>query len=365
MANQNDILWELKPHSQGKHAVLREYLKAWLPILGKSQDRILFIDGFAGPGHYIDGEEGSPLIALRAFSEHAHRSHISAEIKFIFIEKSEARADYLCTAVDRWKATLPPNCDVHVITGSFDETMTIVLDALSQQSKQLAPAFVMLDPFGVKDTPMDLISRILQNPKSEIYVSFMYESINRFKGTDEFACLDRLFGTTGWRCGLDIEDSEERKAFFYRLYERQLRAAGADYVLHFDILHGQRLVYAIFFATQHPLGCDRMKQAIWRVSPDGDFAFRAAQKGQLKLDLAVPNFEPLKQQLLDRFQDQGWISIAEVLEFVASDQTPYHTSQVKKNALKPMEIEGSLQVDPLSRKKRNTYPEGTRLRFVS
>lgn len=46
-------LWPLEPHTVGKHEVLRNYLKAWLPIMLSSNDRVLFIDAFAGPGRYL------------------------------------------------------------------------------------------------------------------------------------------------------------------------------------------------------------------------------------------------------------------------------------------------------------------------
>ena len=35
-----------------------------------SDSKILFIDGFAGPGIYEGGEDGSPLIAIRAYQDH-------------------------------------------------------------------------------------------------------------------------------------------------------------------------------------------------------------------------------------------------------------------------------------------------------
>ena len=58
-------LWELEPHTLGKHKVLRGYLNHWIPIMSQTNGRILFIDGFAGPDQYQAGEEGSPIIALR------------------------------------------------------------------------------------------------------------------------------------------------------------------------------------------------------------------------------------------------------------------------------------------------------------
>lgn len=98
--------------------------------------------------------------------------------------------------------------------------MSRALDHLSTKQKQLAPCLVMVDPFGVSGTPMSVIERILRNPRSEVYVSFMYESINRFRKDPTFARrLDELFGSEDWRKGVDIEDGKQRKTFFYSLYE--------------------------------------------------------------------------------------------------------------------------------------------------
>src|SRR5207249_9084384 len=85
-------LWPLEPHTRGKHLVLKSYLDAWLPILGTWNGRILFIDGFAGPGQYEGGEDGSPLIALDALKNHAAKANITAEVVFVFIEKDKRRA---------------------------------------------------------------------------------------------------------------------------------------------------------------------------------------------------------------------------------------------------------------------------------
>jgi three-Cys-motif partner protein len=278
-------LWKLEPHTRGKHLVLRRYLEAWFPIMGSGNERILFIDGFAGPGEYEDGEEGSPIIAIKSFLEHRSRKMISAEVWFILIEKGEDRAAHLEGLVDNLKPLLPSNCKARVLNNSFDLTLTQVLDQLDAQAKKLAPCFVMVDPFGVSDTPMEVIKRILQNPKSEVYVSLMYEFINRFKEMPGFEQhLDRLFGTSRWRAGIGIADQEDRKRFFYNLYKHQLRLAGAKYVVHFELYQRDRLVYAIFFGTQNLKGSDRMKQAIWKVAPFGDFAFRGTRSGQLGLD---------------------------------------------------------------------------------
>lgn len=289
---------------------------------------------------------------------------VKAEVVFFFIEREQARARHLHELVAKLRPTLPQNARVSVKCGSFDETMSQELDAIDVQKKKLAPAFVMVDPFGVSGTPIAVLERILGNRRSEVYVSFMYEALNRFKDTPEFAPhLDALFGSPEWRIGIAINDGDARKDFYYGLYERQLRAAGAEHVVRFELYEGRRLVYAIFFGTHSAKGADRMKEAIWKVAPFGDFAFRGTRSAQLGLDLAAADFRPLQDALRAEFGSKGWVTIGQVEEFVASDRTDYYTGQVRKGALVPMEEAGHVEVDKATRKKARTYPRETKLRF--
>lgn len=77
MGDNLPTVWDASPHTIAKHAILREYLAAWFPILSRqsakvqsthpanTKNEILFIDAFAGPGEYANGEPGSPIIALK------------------------------------------------------------------------------------------------------------------------------------------------------------------------------------------------------------------------------------------------------------------------------------------------------------
>ena len=205
---------------------------------------------------------------------------------------------------------------------------------------------------------MSVVRRIMSNRQCEVYFSLMYEALNRWKGTPEFEKhLDSLFGCPEWR-------DEEHREGLYNLYERQLRTAGAKHVVHFDIYSVKRLIYSIFFATQHELGCDRMKAAIWKIAPEGGYEFRGTHVDQLALNLN-PNFEPLRQLLLDRFGDGQWHSIEAIQKFMRSDQTDYHCGHLKMKTLRPMEEDGLLEVDPSTRKRPLTFPDRCVVRFVN
>ena len=330
----------------------------------KWNGRILFIDAFAGPGEYSGGERGSPLIALDALIQHSARARMSGQIRYIFLEKKKDRAIHLDGLLQEMDSELPPNAKWSVHNSAFDETVTGILDDLAEQKKRLAPAFVMIDPFGVSDTPMRTISRILSNPKSEVYISFMYESLNRFRGSHEFeGHLDELFGCIDWRSGIDISDRESRKSYFYGLYRKQLRKSGASYVLHFELYEGDRLVYAIFFGTKNLEGCDKMKRAIWKVAPFGDFRFRGDMVGQIAMSSALEPV-PLRPDLIREFGGQGWTKIENMIAFAKSDATAYHSGHLNMKTLRPMENGGEIEVNLSPRKRVGSYPNGTVLRFL-
>ena len=135
-------------------------------------------------------------------------------------------------------------------------------------------------------------------------------------------------------------------------------------MVRFELYEGERLVYAIFFGTKNLEGCDKMKQAIWKVAPFGNFRFRGSQLGQLTLGESVVDFSLLERDLQDQFRGKSWQRIEDMEEFVKSDATEFHSGHLKVKTLKPMEAEGKIEVKEGTRKRSGTYPKGTLLRFL-
>lgn len=352
-----ETVWALDDHTRGKHLVLRHYMNAWLPILGASHGRVVLIDGFAGPGEYAGGEDGSPIIALRALVEHSARSRIP-DVRFLFVEERNDRADHLEALLTARYPTLPAGWQWEVRRGQCAPTIIRLLDELEGDGSRIAPSLMMLDPFGVKGVPIELVRRFLAHAHTEVYISFMYESFRRFEEQPEFEShLDALFGSSEWRRTLAHPDPEHARQETYALYERCLRSAGAEYVVHFDIYRGGRLIYSVFFATKHPLGCDRMKAAMWRSAPDGSFEFRGQRGGQMVLDLGGPNYLLLRNEILALATAQGSMRIADIESYLRSDRTLFHSQQpYKTKVLKVLEQEGLILVERPATTRRGTFP---------
>ena len=338
--------WPISEQTEGKLMVLQAYLEQWIPKLGSWNGRILFVDGFCGPGEYAGGEDGSPILALRTFLNHPIRDQVN-EIGFRFCDEDEARLRHLETRIASL-GPLPDNCTIGVWHGNFATEMNSVLDVV-QRGKGLAPSLVMMDPFGVKGIPMSLISRILSENRCEVLVSFMWEVINRRMKTPEFEPhMTAAFGTEEWKAAKEMPDGETRRVFLFPLYERQLRAAGAAHVIRYDLFRGNRHVYSVFFGTQSWKGADAMKRAIWKAAPDRTFQVRAYNQYQ---QLMVGGFDPreLEQMLREKF-GVNWAHVErEIFPFVGGDTTPFHTSQIIRATLEPAKKGGRLEVDPPGR----------------
>ena len=357
----SDTLWKRDEQTEGKHLILKHYLDGWFPILGYSNGRLLFIDGFAGPGKYEHGELGSPLIALECVKRHKDADRLrQVEIVCFFIESDKERARHLEYLLAH--QTLPPGTICQVLPGTFDDHMTGILDYLDEQKAQLAPAFVMIDPFGVKGSPMNVIERILGNEKSECMISFMYEPIRRFHQQSEFEPhLDNLFGTPEWKRCLDMEESDGKKRFLHDLFSTQLKANGAKYVVSFELWRRNRHIYTLYFTSGSLKGCDLMKQAIWKVAPYGNYAFYG-HAGQLRL-LFQANTEPLAKQLRDRFGDYA-TPIEEIEEFVMSDETIFHSGHLRQKTLQRLEKAGRIMVRRPGNARRFKSGKGITIRFL-
>ena len=169
MAVKEDV-WELKPHTVGKHRILKSYLQAWLPILARSSPiQLMILDGFAGPGVYKNGELGSPIITLetvRSFKARFPNTHI----KVVLIENKPARYAVLLNQIESRGFNKMKGVEIIPINDTFDGQLEQLFDDLSVPERYFTPCFAMIDPFGIKGVSLEHIRRILMHKKSEIYV---------------------------------------------------------------------------------------------------------------------------------------------------------------------------------------------------
>ena len=360
MATPQDTLWDLAPHSRGKHRILRSYADAWLPIMTSTNPRVVVVDAFAGPGRYLGGEDGSPLILLKAFLEHSSRERMQAEVVYVFIEERQDRVDYLSTEVA--KLTRPTNVTVQIHHGTFQELFGPLLSRLQQPGRRPVPTFAFVDPFGYSDAPMDLTGQFLQFQHCEVLIYMPLTAVaQHLSRAGQEVALNSLFGTGRWTEAIALQGNE-RLRFLHDLFRDQLRASGSAYVRSFEIRYGGAHGYHLFFGTNNLLGLERMKEAMWKV--DGLTGQRygdSTESGQLVLFQVEVDTAPLLAALKAHFGRREF-SIEDARNYTLVE-TAYAASHLKRLTLAPAERRGELEVTTV-RQRSCSYPARTRLRFV-
>jgi three-Cys-motif partner protein len=364
MAKPTGTLWAIEPHTLAKHEILRRYLGAWFPILATYNGRILYLDGFCGPGRYEGGENGSPIIALNEAMKHNAR-FTDREVTFLFVESDEQRFRHL--EAELATLTIPANFSVIPIHDQFENTLKDILDDLAKQGANLAPTFAFIDPFGFKGMPFNLIARLLRNPKTEVFINVMVDSINRFIEHPDPSIQNHIIDLFGTPEVIDVINSGgDRITELRLLYQHQLLKQ-ARFVRYFEMRDERnKVIYYLFFATNHPLGHVRMKEAFWRVDPSSGFSFTdRTNPGQLILFNIDPS-QNLAKDLLTKFQGDK-LTVDKVKRYV-EDNTSYIASHMRA-ALRILEQTDQLRVDPYKtdgkKRRRNSYPDNAIVEFNS
>lgn len=361
-------LWDLDRHTLAKHTILRKYLDAWLPILGGGaypSQHLILIDAFAGPGRYTGGEEGSPLLMIRAYLD--HRGKIAARPHFFFIERDAARVKHLRGEVAQ--IDLPSHVEVAVIEGSFDPEFPNLVERLEKAFGQLPPTFAFIDPFGAGDLPVALSSPLLDVPKCEVLAYFPTSFIARFGEQFEFEpVMESLFGGGGWReTFAPSVDFEQRKRMLLDMFMDEMRAR-VPYVRAFEITPaheaGANTYHLVFGTANADQGVRKMKDAMWRVDRLGGQTFRDTTLAEhpVLFDEA-PAYQELERMLRERFGD-AWFTIDQAEAFTLLE-TPFRDNgHLKTPTLKPAEKRGALEVQRQSGQRAGTFTPGTRMRFI-
>ncbi len=363
-SGMESTIWDLDNHTNAKHEILKKYLNAWFPILGGNNyhNKLLYIDGFAGPGEYSNGEKGSPIHAIESLKNQVVT--IKAKCHFIFIENDEKRCRNLELILS--KIEIPSNADYSVICSDFSDHLSGVFDELDKQGRSLAPSFVMVDPFGYSQTPFHIIKKIMSYKRCEVLITFMYDFINRFKeNSDAGPKIDELYGSNIWRNSITIDDPNERKRYLLNAYIEQLEnEADVKYVRHFEMKNKfNHTPYFLIYCTNHIKGLEVMKDAMWSVDTKGTFTFSdRTDPNQLVLFEHKPDFKKLKQIILYEYKGRK-IKSEDLKDFVI-EKTPFKASHYKKQILQPMEESDPPEIIVSNRKKIKSYPNGSIIEFL-
>jgi three-Cys-motif partner protein len=287
-----------REQTQVKHEILAAYLPAYFNILKGRSANLVYIDGFAGRGTYtkVDSDEkidGSPLRALNLIAEN---KVFAAKVSTIFIESDTVLFAQLDQAVNHFYATHMQIRKPKTLHGMFADRISDVMKEI--QGKQ-APAFLFVDPCGLRGARFHAIRDVMNCDKCEAFIFFNIDGVRRLAGLSELnEILVELMGSREraqaiYDAPRKTNDVAEREQLILAHYRNALNDIGAKYTVPFRVEHEdkQKASHYLIHATKHPLGFGIMKDVMWRRSHAED------QVGGLEFVQAsrtnyIPLFDP-------------------------------------------------------------------------
>ncbi len=255
------FFWNYEEQTKVKHKVLYEYLKVWFTKLGVGGQNINYYDGFSGCGAYYDYNNyeigwGSPIIAHKA----AIDTNRSLNCKFYFNEYENENIKNLKEVINYNKILTINNI---YSQDTFNNNINNFLDKLE---KNPVPTFFMIDPYGI-DVNFEVIKRIMQIPKTEVLLNFMYNFFNRFiTNSQNEDAINKFYGNTNWQ-EFRKYNGQLKESSLVNLYREQLKEF-SKYVYQYRLSFSEqnKTYYYLFHMTQNINGCLLMKRAFSKIN---------------------------------------------------------------------------------------------------
>lgn len=363
MATRKDILWKLQRHTQAKHDILVGYLDAWIPILGSWAEHLVLIDGFAGPGRYIDGEPGSPLLMLDAYLRRSDRERLKAQLHFVFIEADGRRFEHLKAELAKRKPQ--PKVEITVLRGDFSDRLPAVLAGFKKRFGEQPPTFAFIDPFGADDTAHELTSGLIKLPRCEALIYVPITHLARFVTEPDLEpTLVNLYGGRSWEPARETSNLDSRRQILQDAFRTRLRES-CRWVRWFEIVpEVGKNSYSLFFGTNSEMGLRRMKDAMWKIDPVQGTSFRDSTTVDHPVLFAQkPDLARLEVLIHARFGGVEF-GIEEAADFTLKE-TAFRDNGHLKPTLKAAEAGERLTVTGAkANRRRGQFPDGTRTRFA-
>lgn len=261
--------YDNREHASIKHQLLEEYLKALFLIIGMASDRsgvteLCYVDCFAGP--WLDDSEDLKTTSIAISLSILKRCEIELKkqgkhVRFraLYVEKNR-------TAFKRLQQYLishtPEGIEGEALEGDFVELRNKILNWCGTKSF----AFFFIDPKGWTEVSINVLKMLLERPRSEFLINFMYDFLNRAVSIPSVqAQITELLGELPNVGGLPPKAREKE---LLRIYRKNLKnkirqnnryPARSAYVSVQDPAK-DRTKYHLVYLTSHPLGIIRFME---------------------------------------------------------------------------------------------------------
>lgn len=255
-----------------KSNIVEKYFDAWAKVMMSSQDRygreqkIAYIDLFAGPGRYSDGTISTPIKILRkAIAD----ENLCRRLVSIFNDKDEAFVNSLQNAIEELKGIEKLKYKPKIYHSEVGTEIVKKFEAM-----HLIPTLFFVDPWGYKGLSLRLINSVLKDWGCDGIFFFNYNRINMGLSNQKVKeHMDALFGEVRSEllsskiCNLS---SRKRELTIVEELCAAIKSYGDRYVLPFRFKDqaGNRTTHHLIFVSKNIRGYNIMKDIMGKESSD-------------------------------------------------------------------------------------------------
>lgn len=363
---------ESKEQSQVKSEIVAKYFWAWakviIPSAQKMDNKIAYIDLFAGPGRYKDGAKSTPLLVLeRAIQEKDVREMLVTIFNDANLNNTQSLQDAINSMANIANLKHKPQ----VYNKEVGEEIVKMFEQI-----HLVPTLFFVDPWGYKGLSLRLINSVLKDWGCDCILFFNYNRINmglHNEAVEEH--MNALFSkerADKLREQLEPMPPLERELAIVETIGQALKEMGGKYVLPFRFKNarGNRTSHHLVFVTKNVKGYEIMKEIMAKESSNvqqgvPSFEYNPATSNQLLLfELSRP-LDDLVGMLLNEFACRKMT----MLEVYNNHHVGKRYIKANyKDVLAKLESEGKITTDPPAdrrpkRKGEVTFADTVRITF--
>lgn len=356
-----------------KADIVAKYLWAWakvvIPTSKHINNRIAYIDLFAGPGRYRDGTKSTPLLILdRAINDIDMRNMLVT----IFSDADPNNAKSLQSEINNIENINLLKYKPKVYVSIVDYQVADIFNSI-----KMIPSFVFLDPWGYKGLSYRLVNSVIKDWGCECIIFFNYNRINM--GLNNIGVQDHMNALFGKENADKLREQlkstlkpNEREILILNALTNSFKDLGGKYVLPFRFRGetGNRISHHLIFVTKHIKGYDIMKTIMANASSSDEqgvpsFEYSPIKENQYHLFSLNEPINKLKQDLLNCFTGKT-LSMLDIY-----NQHNVGTCYIKANykqVLLELEREGLIKTSPAVDNRRkmcgnNTLADTVKITF--
>lgn len=340
---------EVTDQSEAKARIIEKYFNAWasvlIPTAKKFENKIAYMDLYAGPGRYKDGSKSTPLLVLEKALGHADMPNM---LVTLFNDASDDHTSTLVEEINKLPGIGKMKYAPQVRCGEVDKAFETYLEAT-----RFIPTFTFVDPWGYKGLSLKLVNGVIKDFGCDCVFFLNYNRINAGFGNpivDKH--IDALFGedrAEEMRPALKKLNPVQREAYILEHLAQAIKElAPKAFVLPFRFRNANdtRTTHLLVFVSKHFRGYEIMKDIMAKESSGehegvATFTYSPTDKTNPLL-FALSNFSlsNLKKSLMKEYKGQT-IEHEKLYEQHSVDK-PYLRPNYRKVLLE-LEDEGKVQ----------------------